>query len=114
MDDQRIRRVVVLAGGTAGWMIASYLGPSSASAKIRNLLWKQIYITDSSYFVRAIDPQSTLRFRRRRSVMPTVSVGNARVNYTVTRSGPILVLVHGVGKGGQSAFGHLVDHFCGA
>lgn len=37
--------------------------------------------------------------------------GNARVNYTVTGSGPILVLVHGVGKGGQSAFGHLVDQF---
>ncbi|WP_204058701.1 alpha/beta fold hydrolase [Microbispora corallina] len=43
--------------------------------------------------------------------MPTVSVGNARVEYTVTGSGPILVLVHGVGKGGQSAFGHLVDEF---
>ncbi|WP_158839429.1 alpha/beta fold hydrolase [Saccharothrix deserti] len=43
--------------------------------------------------------------------MPTVSVGNARVEYTVTGSGPSLVLVHGVGKGGQSAFGHLVDQF---
>lgn len=43
--------------------------------------------------------------------MPTVSVGNARVPYTVTGSGPSLVLVHGVGKGGQSAFGHLVDQF---
>jgi pimeloyl-ACP methyl ester carboxylesterase len=43
--------------------------------------------------------------------MPTVSVGNARVKYTVTGAGPNLVLVHGVGKGGQSAFGHLVDQF---
>jgi pimeloyl-ACP methyl ester carboxylesterase len=43
--------------------------------------------------------------------MPTLSVGNARVQYTVTGSGPVLVLVHGVGKGGLSAFGHLVDKF---
>ncbi|MEO6085923.1 MAG: alpha/beta hydrolase [Umezawaea sp.] len=43
--------------------------------------------------------------------MPTVSVGNSRVKYAVTGSGPTLVLVHGVGKGGQSAFGHLVDEF---
>ncbi|GAA0742099.1 alpha/beta hydrolase [Dactylosporangium roseum] len=43
--------------------------------------------------------------------MPTVNVGNAQVKYTVTGSGPDLVLVHGVGKGGQSAFGHLVDQF---
>ena len=43
--------------------------------------------------------------------MRTVSVGNARVKYTVTGSGPVLVLVHGVGKGGESAFGHLVDRF---
>ncbi|MFL6114526.1 MAG: alpha/beta fold hydrolase [Catenulispora sp.] len=43
--------------------------------------------------------------------MPTVSVGNARVKYTVTGSGPSLMLVHGVGKGGQAAFGHLVDQF---
>lgn len=41
----------------------------------------------------------------------TVSVGNARVKYSVTGSGPVLVLVHGVGKGGQSAFGHMVDEF---
>lgn len=43
--------------------------------------------------------------------MPTVSVGKARVPYRVTGSGPALVLVHGVGKGGESAFGHLVDQF---
>lgn len=43
--------------------------------------------------------------------MRTVSVGNARVKYTVTGSGPVVVLVHGVGKGGQSAFGHLIDQF---
>src|SRR4051794_8342173 len=43
--------------------------------------------------------------------MPTVSVGNSRVKYAVTGSGPTLVLVHGVGKGGQSAFGHLADEF---
>lgn len=43
--------------------------------------------------------------------MAEVSVGNARIKYTVTGSGPALVLVHGVGKGGQSAFGHLVDQF---
>lgn len=43
--------------------------------------------------------------------MRTVSVGNAKVKYTVTGSGPSLLLVHGVGKGGQSAFGHLVDEF---
>lgn len=43
--------------------------------------------------------------------MPTVSVGNARVKYAVTGSGPSLMLVHGVGKGGQAAFGHLVDQF---
>ena len=43
--------------------------------------------------------------------MPTLSVGNARIKYTVTGSGPSLMLVHGVGKGGQSAFGHLVDQF---
>lgn len=43
--------------------------------------------------------------------MRTVSVGDARVKYTVTGSGPVVVLVHGVGKGGQSAFGHLVDQF---
>lgn len=43
--------------------------------------------------------------------MRTVSVGNARVKYTVTGSGPSLMLVHGVGKGGQSAFGHLVEEF---
>jgi pimeloyl-ACP methyl ester carboxylesterase len=43
--------------------------------------------------------------------MPTVTVGNARIPYTVTGSGPSLVLVHGVGKGGQAAFGHLIDQF---
>jgi pimeloyl-ACP methyl ester carboxylesterase len=43
--------------------------------------------------------------------MPALSVGNARVKYTVTGSGPALMLVHGVGKGGQSAFGHLVEQF---
>jgi pimeloyl-ACP methyl ester carboxylesterase len=43
--------------------------------------------------------------------VPRVYAGNARVNYTVTGSGPSLVLVHGVGKGAQSAFGHLVDQF---
>jgi pimeloyl-ACP methyl ester carboxylesterase len=43
--------------------------------------------------------------------MPTISVGNSRVQYTVTGSGPGLMLVHGVGKGGQSAYGHLVDEF---
>jgi pimeloyl-ACP methyl ester carboxylesterase len=43
--------------------------------------------------------------------MPTVTVGNARVKYAVSGSGPSLVLVHGVGKGGQSAFGHLVGRF---
>lgn len=43
--------------------------------------------------------------------MPTVSVGNASVKYTVSGSGPALVLVHGVGKGGEAAFGHLVEKF---
>jgi pimeloyl-ACP methyl ester carboxylesterase len=43
--------------------------------------------------------------------MPTVTVGNARVQYSVTGSGPALMLVHGVGKGGESAFGHLVEKF---
>lgn len=43
--------------------------------------------------------------------MPTLSVGNARIDYTVHGSGPALVLVHGVGKGGQAAFGHLIDQF---
>ncbi|WP_330172149.1 alpha/beta hydrolase [Streptomyces sp. NBC_01498] len=43
--------------------------------------------------------------------MPTISVGNARIKYEVTGSGPSLVLVHGVGKGGHSAFGHLVEEF---
>ncbi|GAA2965963.1 Pimeloyl-ACP methyl ester carboxylesterase [Actinokineospora diospyrosa] len=43
--------------------------------------------------------------------MPSLSVGSARVSYSVVGSGPVLVLVHGVGKGGQSAFGHLVDQF---
>ncbi|THV42214.1 alpha/beta fold hydrolase [Glycomyces buryatensis] len=43
--------------------------------------------------------------------MPTIPVGTSRVQYTVTGSGPTLMLVHGVGKGGQSAFGHLVDEF---
>lgn len=43
--------------------------------------------------------------------MPTITVGTARVKYTVTGSGPSLMLVHGVGKGGESAFGHLVGDF---
>ncbi|MEK2490935.1 alpha/beta hydrolase [Kitasatospora purpeofusca] len=43
--------------------------------------------------------------------MPTISVGNSRVHYTVTGEGPALVLVHGVGKGGQVTFGHLVEDF---
>lgn len=43
--------------------------------------------------------------------MPTISVGNSRIKYRVTGSGPALALVHGVGKGGESAFGHLVDRF---
>lgn len=32
MDDQRIKRVVVLGGGTAGWMTASYLGKALGPA----------------------------------------------------------------------------------
>lgn len=43
--------------------------------------------------------------------MPEITVGASRVKYTVTGSGPALVLVHGVGKGGQAAFGHLVERF---
>ena len=43
--------------------------------------------------------------------MPTISVGNSRIKYRVTGSGPALALVHGVGKGGESALGHLVDRF---
>ncbi|GHJ40707.1 alpha/beta fold hydrolase [Streptomyces sp. TS71-3] len=43
--------------------------------------------------------------------MPTVTVGTSRVKYTVTGSGPALMLVHGVGKGGQAAFGHLLEQF---
>ncbi|MEV0188061.1 alpha/beta fold hydrolase [Kitasatospora purpeofusca] len=43
--------------------------------------------------------------------MPTISVGNSRVHYTVTGEGPALVLVHGVGKGGRVTFGHLVEDF---
>lgn len=43
--------------------------------------------------------------------MPTIPVGSSRVQYEVSGSGPSLMLVHGVGKGGQSAFGHLVDEF---
>ncbi|ONI81646.1 hypothetical protein ALI144C_20350 [Actinosynnema sp. ALI-1.44] len=41
----------------------------------------------------------------------TVLAGNSRLKYTVSGSGPVLVLVHGVGKGGQAAFGHLIDDF---
>ncbi|MEU5219818.1 alpha/beta hydrolase [Streptomyces sp. NPDC020807] len=43
--------------------------------------------------------------------MPAISVGNSRIHYTVTGEGPALVLVHGVGKGGQVTFGHLVEEF---
>lgn len=43
--------------------------------------------------------------------MPTIPVDASRIHYTVTGSGPALMLVHGVGKGGQSAFGHLLDEF---
>ncbi len=43
--------------------------------------------------------------------MPTISVGNSQIHYTVTGEGPALVLVHGVGKGGQVTFGHLVEDF---
>lgn len=43
--------------------------------------------------------------------MPTISVGSASVKYRITGSGPSLVLVHGVGKGGEAAFGHLVERF---
>ncbi|GAB4003786.1 alpha/beta fold hydrolase [Glycomyces albus] len=43
--------------------------------------------------------------------MPTISAGTSRVRYEVTGSGPSLMLVHGVGKGGQSAFGHLIEEF---
>lgn len=43
--------------------------------------------------------------------MPTITVGSSRIHYRVTGSGPALMLVHGVGKGGEAAFGHLVDQF---
>jgi len=43
--------------------------------------------------------------------MPTITVGSSRIQYRVTGSGPALMLVHGVGKGGEAAFGHLVDRF---
>ncbi|MET7476268.1 alpha/beta hydrolase [Streptomyces sp. NPDC005648] len=43
--------------------------------------------------------------------MPTITVGSSRIQYRVTGSGPALMLVHGVGKGGEAAFGHLVDTF---
>ncbi|MFF9127947.1 alpha/beta fold hydrolase [Streptomyces sp. NPDC014889] len=43
--------------------------------------------------------------------MPTITVGSSRIQYRVTGSGPALMLVHGVGKGGEAAFGHLVDQF---
>lgn len=43
--------------------------------------------------------------------MPTISVGNSRIHYTVTGEGPALLLVHGVGKGGQVTFGHLLEEF---
>lgn len=33
------------------------------------------------------------------------------MKYSVTGSGPALMLVHGVGKGGQAAFGHLLERF---
>lgn len=43
--------------------------------------------------------------------MPTITVGSSRIQYRVVGSGPALMLVHGVGKGGEAAFGHLVDQF---
>lgn len=43
--------------------------------------------------------------------MHELKVGSAQVKYTVTGSGPVLVLVHGVGKGAESAFGTVVDQF---
>lgn len=44
--------------------------------------------------------------------MPTLAVGTANVHYTVTGSGPRLVLVHGTGSGGaQFVWGEIVQHF---
>ncbi|MCK1818525.1 alpha/beta hydrolase [Streptomyces sp. XM83C] len=43
--------------------------------------------------------------------MPVITVGSSRIHYRVAGSGPALMLVHGVGKGGEAAFGHLVDTF---
>ncbi|GHD92856.1 alpha/beta fold hydrolase [Streptomyces naganishii] len=43
--------------------------------------------------------------------MPTITVGSSRIQYRVAGTGPALMLVHGVGKGGEAAFGHLVDQF---
>ncbi|MFD5654266.1 MULTISPECIES: alpha/beta fold hydrolase [unclassified Streptomyces] len=43
--------------------------------------------------------------------MPSITVGSSRIAYRVAGSGPALMLVHGVGKGGEAAFGHLVDQF---
>lgn len=44
--------------------------------------------------------------------MSTLAVGAANVHYTVTGSGPRLVLVHGAGSGGAAfVWGELVEHF---
>jgi pimeloyl-ACP methyl ester carboxylesterase len=43
--------------------------------------------------------------------MATVSVDDIGVHYSVSGSGPGLVLVHGASMAGMSNFGHLIEHF---